>query len=103
MIHVAPATKTILFIEDNAQHRQQWGEGIKQLSPHYVLLEAVDGKSGLDVCRRTKVDCVILDLDLPDISGFEAWPVRAFGSVSVNCTGTGRSIGMESHSQPLFM
>ena len=71
MIQVAPATKIILFIEDNAQHRQQWGEGLKQLSPHYVLLEAVDGKSGLDVCRRTKVDCVILDLDLPDISGFE--------------------------------
>jgi DNA-binding NarL/FixJ family response regulator len=70
MIQVAQATKTLLFSEDNAK-RQQWGERLKQLSPHYVFLEAVDGQSGLDVCRKQRVDCVILDLDLPDISGFE--------------------------------
>jgi DNA-binding NarL/FixJ family response regulator len=30
----------------------------------------LNGQTGLDVCRHQKVDCVVLDLDLPD-SGFK--------------------------------
>jgi PleD family two-component response regulator len=61
MIQVAPAVKTILVIDDNEQDRRQWRDGLHQLSPNFLFLEAADGQSGLDICRRRQVDCVILD------------------------------------------
>jgi len=71
MIQVAPAVKTILIIDDNAHDRERWRYGLHQLSPNFLFLEAADGQTGVDICRRGQVACVILDVDLPDISGFE--------------------------------
>jgi CheY-like chemotaxis protein len=36
-----------------------------------VVLHAITGQAGLDLCSRQPVDCVILELELPDMSGFE--------------------------------
>jgi CheY-like chemotaxis protein len=42
------------------------------LLPDYLILEAKDGASGLELYRESeRVDCVVLELDLPDRSGFE--------------------------------
>ena len=65
------STKTVLFIDDETESRQYWLGELKRVSPDYTILEAVDGQSGLHICRNEKVDCVVLDLDLPDTSGFE--------------------------------
>ena len=35
------------------------------------MLKADTVKSALDVCRDQKMDCVVLDLDMDDASGFE--------------------------------
>ncbi len=35
------------------------------------MVEAVTGRSGLDICARQPIDCVVLEIDLPDMSGFE--------------------------------
>jgi DNA-binding NarL/FixJ family response regulator len=40
-------------------------------SPDYEIVEAADGQSGLDVCQSRRIDCVVLEIDLPDRSGFE--------------------------------
>ena len=40
-------------------------------SPDYVVLEAETGKAGLSLCRSQRVDCVLVELTLPDMSGFE--------------------------------
>ena len=37
----------------------------------YQVVEAFDGKSALDVCRREKPDLIVLDLMLPQIDGLE--------------------------------
>jgi CheY-like chemotaxis protein len=65
------SSKTILFIDDDKQNREYWLSEVKRLSPHFVFVEADDGQSGLRVCTSQNVDCVVLDLDLPDMSGFE--------------------------------
>jgi DNA-binding NarL/FixJ family response regulator len=39
-------------------------------SPEAVVLEADTGEGGLSICRWQRIDCVIFELDLPDMSGF---------------------------------
>ena len=37
----------------------------------HTLLEAGDGKSALNILRAETVDCILLDLDLPDMNGMD--------------------------------
>ena len=71
MSAVTTSAKTILLIEDNQDDRQYWALLLRSQCPHYLVLEAADAKSGIDVCRQQRVDCVLLDLDLPQVSGFQ--------------------------------
>ena len=37
----------------------------------YVLLEAPDGLTGVSVAERNDIDLILLDINLPDIDGYE--------------------------------
>ena len=65
-----PST-TILFIDHHADDRQYWIRRLRMSFPDYVVLEASTGKAGLEICRSQRVECVISELSLPDMSGFE--------------------------------
>jgi DNA-binding NarL/FixJ family response regulator len=65
-----PST-TILFIDHHDDDRQYWVQRLRMSSPDYVILEASTGKSGLAMCRSQRVECIISELTLPDMSGFE--------------------------------
>ena len=39
--------------------------------PDCTVLEAKDGRSALDLYRSRKIDCIITELYLPDMSGYE--------------------------------
>jgi CheY-like chemotaxis protein len=71
MTAVATSCKTVLLIEDNQEERQYWAHLLRRHCPHYLVLEAANGQSALDICHQQRVDCVLLDLDLPDMSGFQ--------------------------------
>jgi DNA-binding NarL/FixJ family response regulator len=62
---------SLLFIDNNAADRKFFAEGLKQQSPDYRIYEAHDGASGLALYRSQRIDCVLLDLNFPDQSGFE--------------------------------
>jgi len=66
-----PDAKSILLIEDSDIVRNYYADHLKLRSPYYVILEAATGRTGLDLYQSRKIDCVILDLSLPDVSGFE--------------------------------
>jgi CheY-like chemotaxis protein len=68
--HEIPTT-TILIIDGNAAEREFHAEALKNCSSDYEILEAADGPSGLALYRSHRIDCVILELDLPGPSGFE--------------------------------
>jgi DNA-binding NarL/FixJ family response regulator len=62
---------TVLFIDDNPQDLYRWSAAIRASSKSYRVLEATNGLAGLDLFRHEKVDCVVLDLDMPQVHGFE--------------------------------
>lgn len=63
-------TTAVLFIDGSQKQRAYWAEQLKQSSPNYQIVEASDGKSGLDIFRSRWIDCVVLEVALPDDSGF---------------------------------
>lgn len=60
---------TILFIDDNEEDLKYWSDSLRQSSANYTVLESSSAVAGLDVCRAQTVDCVVVDLDMPE-SGF---------------------------------
>lgn len=65
-----PST-TILFIDPHDDDRHYWVQRFRSSTLDYVVLEASTGKAGLAICRTQRVECVISELTLPDMSGFE--------------------------------
>jgi PAS domain S-box-containing protein len=69
--HGAPRRSTLLYVEDNPANL----ELIKQLiarSPDIRLLTAKDGRAGIRLARAKKPDVILMDINLPGISGIEA-------------------------------
>jgi two-component system cell cycle response regulator DivK len=62
--------KTILYIEDNEINRRLVQDLLRLTS--YKLLEAVDGESGMAMARQERPDLILMDVQLPKISGIEA-------------------------------
>ena len=70
MIGVPAAAETVvLHIEDNPSNRKVVQHILRGTSYH--LLEAVDGETGLEMARSHKPDLVLLDMQLPGMSGYE--------------------------------
>ncbi|HKR80091.1 MAG TPA: response regulator [Nitrospira sp.] len=62
---------TILLIDSHREDRQYWVQRLNISSQAYRVLETETGAAGLDICRTQHVDCVVTELTLPDMSGFE--------------------------------
>jgi CheY-like chemotaxis protein len=70
--HAELATTTsVLLIDGNEFDRKHFAGLLKGRSSDYKVIEAVDGQSGLDVCHSRQIDCVVVEISLPDRSGFE--------------------------------
>lgn len=66
----------VLYIEDNPDNMTLVKRALE--SRGYVLLEASDGLTGVSVAERNDIDLILLDINLPDIDGYEvARRVRA--------------------------
>jgi len=63
------AAKRVLHIEDNSSNRKAVQHIFRMVD--YQLLEAVDGETGLELVQRQFPDLILLDIQLPGISGYE--------------------------------
>ncbi|MCX6535092.1 MAG: response regulator, partial [Actinobacteria bacterium] len=59
----------LLFIEDDHHIRAALKLALEDEG--YEIIEAADGLKGMSAFESTSVDLVLLDLRLPDLSGFE--------------------------------
>ena len=62
--------KTILYVEDNQMNRKLVRDLLKRTT--YTLLDAPDGEAGVAKAIELRPDLILMDLQLPKISGMEA-------------------------------
>jgi PAS domain S-box-containing protein len=62
---------TLLYVEDNPANLMLV-EQIIARHPDLSLLTAVNGKLGIELAHDKQPDVILMDINLPDISGFEA-------------------------------
>lgn len=60
--------KCILHIEDNPSNRKAVQHILRMRD--YDLVEAVNGQEGLDTLETTSPDLILLDMQLPKVSGY---------------------------------
>jgi CheY-like chemotaxis protein len=63
--------KKILYIEDNRSNLNLVKNIIGSMS-HLSLVSATCGKEGLDIALNEHIDLILLDMNLPDMTGYEA-------------------------------
>ena len=61
----------ILLIDGNEEDRHYYALRLHESFPGYIVIQAETGLAGLTFYEQHSVDCVVLELDLPDMSGFE--------------------------------
>ena len=61
---------TILLVEDNEANRDMLSRRLERRG--YAVTIATDGRDGIEAARRGLPDLVIMDMNLPEIDGWQA-------------------------------
>jgi two-component system cell cycle response regulator DivK len=64
------SARTILYVEDNDVNRKIVRDLLRRTS--YRLIEAHDGEAGVAAALEQRPDLILMDVQLPKISGLEA-------------------------------
>jgi two-component system cell cycle response regulator DivK len=64
------SAKTILYVEDNELNRKIVRDLLKRTT--YQVIEAFDGEAGVAMALEKRPDLILMDIQLPKISGMEA-------------------------------
>ena len=67
--HDRAVRRTVLIVDDHAGFRS-WTRSLLETEGFVVLGEAADGTSALAAARKLRPDLVVLDVMLPDMTGF---------------------------------
>jgi DNA-binding NarL/FixJ family response regulator len=70
-MNTPPGTTTVLLIDANHDDRRYWSDRLKICTKDYTVLEAKNAEEGLALCQSERIDCVVMELHLPDMSGFQ--------------------------------
>lgn len=66
---------TLLVVEDNRVNRLLLGRALEQLG--HAVTFAEHGRAALDVLRQRDVDLVLLDIEMPEMNGYEVLEAMA--------------------------
>jgi len=65
-----PTTKRILIVEDNELNMKLLRDVLEAYG--YATITTAEGETALALARANRPDLILMDLQLPDISGFDA-------------------------------
>ncbi len=71
VVHASAHRRTLLYVEDNPANLRLV-EQLVARRPGLQLLSAVTGTRGVAIAREERPDLILMDINLPDISGLEA-------------------------------
>ncbi|HET9234423.1 MAG TPA: response regulator, partial [Candidatus Eisenbacteria bacterium] len=80
----------VLVVDDNPSMLEQYAYDLERVG--HQVVTAARGEDALDVIQRESVDCVVLDLELPGLDGFQVLTEmqnRNFRVPVIVYTGTG--------------
>lgn len=63
------ANNVVLYVEDNPDNMTLVQRALE--SRGYVLLKAVNGLTGIEIAEKENINLILLDINLPDIDGYE--------------------------------
>jgi CheY-like chemotaxis protein len=72
----ASPLRTLLYVEDNPANLMLIEDLIAR-RPDIRLLSARDGNRGIEIARNSRPDVILMDINLPDISGIKALGILA--------------------------
>ena len=61
--------KTILVVEDDELNMKLWNDVLE--AQGYAVLKTAFGREAVELARERRPDLILLDIRLPDISGFD--------------------------------
>ena len=61
--------KTVLIVEDNDLNMKLFNDLLE--ANGYLTLQTKDGREVIDLARRNRPDLILMDIQLPEISGLE--------------------------------
>ena len=90
--------KKILVIDDDAHLRESLAEVLTLEG--FACLEAGNAKTGIDTAKKQNPDVVIMDIQLPDSSGFQiCQELRRYSKDLILIMMTGRFLSAEEKTQ----
>ena len=80
----------VLVVDDNPSMLEQYAYDLHRVG--HQVVTAARGEDALEVIQRESVDCVVLDLELPGLDGFQVlteMQTKGFRVPVIVYTGTG--------------
>jgi len=75
-VHADAQSRTLLYVEDNPANLMLV-EGLIARRPDIRLLSARDGNRGVEIAHASRPDVILMDINLPGISGIQALRILA--------------------------
>ena len=82
-VHAGAQLRTLLYVEDNPANLMLV-ENLMARLPHISVLSATDGQRGIEVARASLPDVILMDINLPGLSGIQAMRILAKDPVTAH-------------------
>jgi len=87
---------SVIIIDDHTLIRQTWSFILNTHPQFSVLAESGNAEEGIELCKQLRPEIVMVDINLPGMSGLEAVPlIRKYAPAT-------KIIGVSMHSQPAY-